>query len=82
MSRREIVSVEFLEANDFILKSFPDGNWWVRYAHEDLFIQVNEARNKADLFDNMWVENNLTTREIEYTIAVFNTKFNSKENDQ
>lgn len=78
----ELCSVEFLEANGFILKPFPDGNYWLRYAHDDLFLQLNENRDYATLFDNMWVEDNLTTREVEYTIAVFNTKFSTKENDQ
>lgn len=65
----EIVSQEFLKANGFSLIEYPDGFFWVRKKTEDLVIQVNEARTYSDLWDNGWVEHNLTFEEIQTVIA-------------
>lgn len=78
----QLASVEFLESNGFSLKPFPDGNYWIRHAHSEMFLQLDESRTSAQFYNNMWVETNLTTHEVEYIIQQFNTKFSNKESDQ
>jgi hypothetical protein len=70
-----IVSVEFLETNGFTLTQYPDGLFWVRRAHEELLLQLNESRTRATLYDNGWVEDYLTVEEVQSTINQFNDKY-------
>lgn len=57
-------SVEFLEAKGFSLRPFPDGKWWIYKAHDELFIHLSEDRKEATIYDNGWVEDNLTAEEV------------------
>lgn len=70
-----MVSVEFLELNGFELVQYPDGKFWLLYAHSDMFIQLNESRTDATLYDRGWVETGLTTVEIESIITQFKAKY-------
>ena len=65
----EIVSVEFLVANGFRLEQYTDGKYWLlRVENDDVFLQLNEDRSKADLYQKGWIDNNLSYKEV--TLAV------------
>lgn len=67
----DIPSVEFLEANGFILKPYPDGNYWLLMKHNEVFIQLDESRTQITLYNEGWVEDRLTQVELINTIQQF-----------
>lgn len=59
-----MITVEWLKEQGFELKKYPDGMFWLLRAHEDLFIQADEALTNFSVYQDGWVDDNLTTNEV------------------
>lgn len=66
-----IPSVEFLVTSGFVQKQYPDGLFWLLFKHDQLFIQLDESRTNITLYNEGWVEDNLTQVEMINTIQQF-----------
>lgn len=69
----DIPSVEFLETNGFSMKLFSDGIFWLRYFDDDIFIQLNEARDDITTYKRGRIEDWLTFDELKDEIRSFDT---------
>lgn len=58
-----MINKETLIADGFTLEQYSDGKFWLLRAHSDLFIQVSEDLTDITLYQNGWVDNNLTDAE-------------------
>lgn len=58
-----MVTKEMLINDGFNLEQYPDGKFWLLRKHPDLFIQVDEALTNITLYQQGWVDDNLTTDE-------------------
>lgn len=73
----EIVSVEFLEANGFRLKSFTTGNFWIRRYTERYLLQADEELYRFVEDDGGYIEQ-LTQQDFIDTIAAHNDAINQQ----
>jgi len=59
-----MITADWLKREGFELKKYPDGMFWLLRAHEDLFIQADEALTNFSVYQNGWVDNKLTEEEV------------------
>lgn len=69
-----MIDKEQLLGDGFVLLPYPDGNFWLLRAHEDLFLQVDEALTNITIFDNGWVDDGLSREEYNKAVAQFKNK--------
>lgn len=55
---------EFLIENGFVLEQYPDGKFWILRGHDELFIQLHEDYTNITLYQDGWVDDNLTEEEL------------------
>lgn len=69
-----MITKEMLISDGFILKTYPDGNFWLRYSSGTVFLQVDEDLTNITLCYDGWVEDNLTYEEYKLLVEQFNSK--------
>jgi hypothetical protein len=70
--RKQMLTKEQLLRDGFTLEQYPDGLFWARRVHDELFIQVDEAITEVSLYQNGWVDNGLSLAEYHSAVHQFN----------
>lgn len=69
-----MITKEQLIEDGFKLHQYPDGLFWLLFANNDLFIQVDEALTNITLYDTGWTESDLTDEEYLTVVAYIKSK--------
>lgn len=64
-----MVDKQTLIADGFTLEQYPDGKFWLLRAHKELFVQVDKELTNITLYQNGWVDDNLTDSEYEKSVT-------------
>lgn len=67
-----MLTKEQLLRDGFTLEQYPDGLFWVRRVHDELFIQVRENITDVSLYQDGWVDNGLSVAEYHSAVHQFN----------
>ena len=74
-----MIDTQYLVDNGFTLEQYPDGKFWLlRHPTKDIFVQLNESLGDATLWQDAWVDSNLTEEEINKAVSFIN---NAKESE-
>jgi hypothetical protein len=65
-----MVTKAMLIDDGFTLEQYPDGKFWLLRKHPDLFIQVDEALTNITLYQQGWMDNDLTDDEYRTAVMV------------
>lgn len=67
-----MLTKEQLVRDGFTLEQYPDGFFWVRRVHDELFIQVPEHITNVTLYQDGWVDDGLSLAEYHSAVHQFN----------
>lgn len=65
------LNVGFLEANHFRKTEFPDGIYWIRACHDEVFVQVTDDLRTATTFEFGHIEDIDSLGELEYILSKY-----------
>lgn len=64
---------EFLIESGFTLQEYPDGFFWILRKHKECFVQIDSNFDNITLYQDGWIDNNLTYEELVSAINQINS---------